>query len=120
MEKMIELASRELRHIAKLHGGEGFSSLQLVQWVKRHPTSALYECFDWSKSATDKQRASWFDAQWLDLPLERAAEALYDIFKQKIDTIRTALSFHDLPGAEKQQWLRAAHVLTAGATGKDT
>lgn len=115
MQQLVELAGRELRHVAKLHGDGGFTILQLVQWTKRHPRSALYECFDWSKSATDKLRAAWFDARWLDVPLDRAAQAMYSAFTQKAGLVHTAPYFNELPEAQREQWRRIVNALFRAA-----
>ena len=111
LQQLVELASRELRHLAKLHDGRGFTSLELVQWTKRHPRSALYECFDWSKSATDKQRAAQFDAQWLDVTLDRAARAMYVAFIQKVGLVPTAPDFTELPEVQRDRWRRMVNAL---------
>lgn len=115
MQQLAELAGRELRHLAKLHGG-GFTSLELVQWTKRHPQSALYACFDWFESATDKQRAAWFDAQWFEVPLERAAQAAYGAFTQGASPVGKAPDFNELTEDQRERWRKIAQVLfsTAG------
>jgi hypothetical protein len=59
-EQIADMGGRELRALSAAQGGE-FTSMQVVQWAKAHPNSALHWMMDWSEGLTDERRAADFD-----------------------------------------------------------